>query len=105
MNTQSMNSSKKNALSILGWLSFAAFFELSGFLLKSWSTNSRSYVVALNWHPLVYLALIVVIVFGINFLAYVLSWRWVVFPIARRGGINHARLKHSLFLEWLMFCF
>jgi len=105
MDTQSMNLSKKNALSIFGWLAFVAFYESVVFLLKTWSINSRSYLVSLNWQPLVYLVLIGVIVFGVNFLAYVLSWRLVVFPISRRGGVNNARLKYPLFLEWLTLCF
>jgi len=100
-----MNLSKKNALAIIGWLVLVASYELSVFLLKSWSTIFRPYLVSRNWHPLVYLVLIGVIVFGVNFLAYVLSWRLVVFPISRRGGLINVRLKHPLILEWLMFCF
>lgn len=105
MDAQPMNSLKKNALSVIGWLSFVVSFQLLGFLLNYWVTNSQSYLISLHWHPFIYKALYTVIVFIANFFAYVFSWRLVVFPISRRGGLENAHLKYSLFVEWLVFCF
>jgi len=105
MDAQPMNSLKKNALSVIGWLSFFVSFQLLVFLLNYWVTNSQSYLISLHWHPFIYKALYAVIAFIANFFAYVFSWRLVVFPISRRGGIENAHLKYSLFVEWLVFGF
>jgi len=104
MEAQSMNLLKKNALSVIGWLVFAGFYKLFIFFLSFWTTNSRFDLASFQWSPFLYIALIYAVSFIVGFLAYVLSWRLVVFPISRRGGLMNVSLKHPLILEWLAFC-
>ncbi|MBI3172184.1 MAG: hypothetical protein HYZ25_00570 [Chloroflexi bacterium] len=109
MKTKLIKPLKENILLLTGWLLFFALLKVFEFSWKSWGKNSMwhvwvSYLGVSDARLSVSLSFIVIVV-GVGYLAFALSWQLIVFPTLRRGNLINASVSYLRILDWwLTYC-
>lgn len=94
---------KRNWVAVLGWLIFMSLYYLFVKLFSYGTLQMQAEFPAIEINPLTILALILLSIFLISFLAFVISLRIVAFLVIHRGKVKAADLKYPLFFEWVVF--
>jgi hypothetical protein len=95
---------KKNGVWLLGWVVFVGlYYLLVRFPYYYFFLQNQAEFATFENNSLAALLILLGAVF-LNFLAFAISLRMVILPIAMRDDLQMIRSKYPLFVEWVIYC-